>query len=298
MAIGAQLRHLVSGRVKVFVSDGAEYAAWQVGPRKPMVLLDTRTGRRRDIALPAGCRLDERTREGQAIEAAADGRFLLTCNIGADLLDVVTGKVTPLPRSHAWQNVGDYYVTSAKAAYDIATGAVTKVGKQADPNAPDDSLDAVCRGLRARVERYGHNTLEGLAGVAYTNTLFAHADGDQGAVRIEYCRRKPTTLQPIKNEPSAAALDLRGGLLTWDTAAEEEERRAQPYSGTLYSYDPGSGKREHWRLPLAPGVFTEEKGAFGYSTHTSNMVFWLAEAGSEEGRGAGVNEWRIYAARR
>jgi hypothetical protein len=95
-AVASPLRQL-AGSTTSFATDGVRYAAWQVDPAAPIVVLDTLNGSRREFKTP-GCVLD--SGEGGYATAAA-GRFLLTCEeAGAQaLLDVRTGKTVLLPKT-------------------------------------------------------------------------------------------------------------------------------------------------------------------------------------------------------
>jgi hypothetical protein len=127
-AQASRLRQL-AGSTTSFATDGVRYAAWQVDPAAPIVVLDTLNGSRRELKTP-GCVLD--SGEGSYATAAA-GRFLLNCPDEASvqaLLDVRTGKTTLLPKdgeSSGWYRVGTRYVMGVNKIYDIATGATTSL---------------------------------------------------------------------------------------------------------------------------------------------------------------------------
>ncbi|HWX74345.1 MAG TPA: hypothetical protein VNZ05_03510, partial [Solirubrobacteraceae bacterium] len=108
-AAASKLRRLVPN-VVAFASDDTRYIAWESPGQKAVFVLDTRTGHR--LAFKVGCALSDKT-------AAASGRFLLECPKEQALLDVHTGKVTPLPTpppreigeyGPIWEGVGSRYV--------------------------------------------------------------------------------------------------------------------------------------------------------------------------------------------
>jgi hypothetical protein len=102
-------------------------------------------------------------------------------------------------------------------------------------------------------------------------------DHDPGRVRINFCKPRP---QVLDGTGMAANFALRGGLLTWDSGhkASEFYSSFDEFSrGSLTSYEFATGQRSTWTLPklsLRGGEYPS--GVFGYSTHTSNMVFWIA----------------------
>src|ERR1039458_6580224 len=55
-AMASPMRRL-AGSTTSFATDGVRYAAWQVNPAAPIVVLDTLADTRREITPPAGCRL-------------------------------------------------------------------------------------------------------------------------------------------------------------------------------------------------------------------------------------------------
>lgn len=120
-------------------------------------------------------------------------------------------------------------------------------------------------------------------------------------MRLHHCDGKTSGLASRKREAAARDIEINGGVLTWDTGLEREEATPHVYQGTLYSYDLASHTREFWRLPIAPAIYPEfpdERGTYGYSAHTLNIVFWLANAQMTEGRAPEVDRWQIYGAMR
>jgi hypothetical protein len=274
VASRAQASHLrqLARSTTSFASDGERYAAWQVTPASPIVVLDTLTGSRDTIA-PAGCELmRDQNEDGEPSATAADGRFLLSCSKEPmqRLLDVQTETSIPLPESNTWTGVGTRYL---------------------------EARGPVCPALRASLRaqlRYGVLPEQ----FAYQNGAFAHPTANGHNIRIERCNGRSTLLRgptepPMKpggvrpSEPRS--FDLGSGLLTWDTAhnANGAEMNEQSNArGTLSSYRLSTGRRQTWKLPPLPllgapnidgsGPEVESPGVYGYSAHTANTVFWIA----------------------
>jgi hypothetical protein len=296
-----------------FSSDGSRYVAWQVSKGSPVVVFDTRTRHRGQLALD-GCELLDQGGEPEAGWRAADGRFLVSCAHLSGLLNVRTGTVTALPERPGgapyWVVVGSRYVEgpddnnnrcrrtarevrqerSCIALYDISTGAVSdrppsQIADLDRPGAPP-----VCGRLRGKV-------IEDRA--AHSDGVFA--EGTE-PLRIYRCTGRTTFL----GAPGEIRdVELRAGLLTWDTGQHAPEYGGPFPSGhgVLESYRLSTGRRRSFTLPRLPLPTGEQEypvvvGVFGYSTHTANTVFWIAthtllfgQAGSVVGTSA------VYAAK-
>jgi hypothetical protein len=297
-ADASPLRQL-AGSTTSFATDGVRYAAWQVDPAAPIVVLDTLNGSRRELETP-GCALD--SGEGGYATAAA-GRFLLTCEeAGAQaLLDVQTGKSVLLPKksngSSGWYRVGTRYVMGVNKIYDIATGATASLKKPADLDAPGASLNAFCPAVRRLVL---HNPWQGFGErYATVGDLFVQVSAEQGNVQIDRCHGRPTILTGHGGttfglgEPED--FNIRGGLLSWDTGSTAADYMPPegPFRGSLYAYRLGSHRRHKWLLPR---LRVTGSGTFGYSTHTANMVFWIATRTLTDGEVLSVETSSVYAA--
>jgi hypothetical protein len=146
----AQASHLrqLARSATSFASDGGRYAAWQVTPASPIVVLDTLNDHEREMKMP-GCVLAdaERTEAADVTEVTdGGGQFLLSClkepgdgcfvadidsllrcgekplaeeptenEVAAReqvqrLLDVQTETSIPLPESNTWTRVGTRYL--------------------------------------------------------------------------------------------------------------------------------------------------------------------------------------------
>ncbi len=306
----------LAGGVEAFASDGSRYVAWQLLDSSEIVVLDTRTGRRGDVEVSPGCKLDDMGGKGGA-PPADDGRFLIGCqNQDEAWLDAKTGVITPLPLGYGWYAAGPLYfegevmsslyseggvgapcVQNAVerrsdefciALYEIATEALTvrpqsEVGDLSRPGAP-----VVCAALKRTLVR------ERTEGYEY---LFSFSEGllarrkrvNSRVVQIEGCRGRKTLLHS-SGEPED--FDIRGGVLTWDTGHAPGPTAPEdgPFDGSLFSYTLAARRLCHWKLPKRPLKGAEPLyGAFGYSTHTSNTVFWVA-AERVTGRLAGTVE--------
>jgi hypothetical protein len=301
-AQASRFRRLTGG-VKAFASDGVRYVAWQRPESSTIVVLDTLSGRRRDVAAPAGCKLEDQGQANGEGPPATDGRFLLTCANGEALLDAPTGTVRMLPSDPAWMTVGSHYVEGVggtcvqtrlevredkpcRALYDIATGAVSyrprsQVGDLDKPGAP-----LVCQALKGALVRASSHS--------YSAGLLARpvVEGSE-SVQIDGCRGRRTVLavkkprKGVLQSGGAENLDIRGGLLTWDTGhgVEGFALATESPTGALYGYQLRTHRRYIWQLPVrgpSPGGFP---GTFGYSTHTANTLFWIAieNIGGKEG---------------
>jgi hypothetical protein len=295
------LRQL-AGSTTSFATDGVRYAAWQVDPAAPIVVLDALNGSRREFKMP-GCALD--SGEGGYATAAA-GRFLLNCPDEASvqaLLDVRTGKTVLLPNdgeSSGWYRVGTRYVMGVNKIYDIATGATASLKRPADLDAPGASLNAFCPAIRRLVL---HNPWQGFGErYAAEGDLFVQVSAEHGNVQIDRCHGRPTILTGHGGttfglgEPED--FNIRGGLLSWDTGSTVADYMPPkgPFRGSLYAYQLGSHRRHMWLLPRLNSEAGGPKGTFGYSTHTANMVFWIATRTLADGEVLSVETSSVYAA--
>jgi hypothetical protein len=304
-AAASSLHRLASGTV-AFSSDGTRYAAWQVRGDERIVVLDTLTGQRRQITPPAGCKLHDEAEDGEPIISAAAGRFLLTCGEGGAqaLLDVQTGRSVLLPKksngSSDWYRVGTRYVMGVNVLYDIATGVSRPLKRVADLDAAGASTNAICPAVR-RLVVHSHGQTDRSAW-AFQGELFAQGTGEYGDVQIDRCHGSPTILQARGGKEGDGAprnFDLRAGLLSWDTGDNENAgyvspSESRPYRGSLYAYGLVTHKLETWLLPRLS--VEGEIGTFGYSTHTANMVFWIATRTLGGGELLHVETSSIYAA--
>lgn len=288
--------HRLASSVTSFASDGARYAAWQVHEGGPLSVLDTLTGRRGAETLPAGCKLQGEDGENYSDWAAAGGRFLLECSSGRDeLFSVTGGESLTLPGGFSWLRVGTHYVQgmhetggAPRFVYDLATGKLSTI--RGTENAVDlnratmPARIAICSALRSRVRAdEGFEFLGDLFG--YEHGVFAGDYGKHGEVQITHCNGHSVILEGefvrgghLATVAKPHDFDLRGGLVSWDTGEESDvgeptEARERSFGATL-----ATGARHHWSLPrvTVQGDEGPVTGAFGYSTHTSNTVFWIA----------------------
>jgi hypothetical protein len=285
-ADASSLHRLASGTV-AFSSDGARYVAWQVQGDGQIVVLDTLTGQRRQITPPPGCKLHDEAEDGEPVISAAAGRFLLTCGGGGAqaLLDVQTGKSVLLPKKSNgisdWYRVGTRYVMGVNVLYDIATGLSRPLKRVADLDAPGASTNAICPAVRGLVV-HSPRQRPSRDSYGFQGELFAQGTGEHGDVQIDRCHGSPTILQArggTEGDGAPRNFDLRAGLLSWDTGDNEaagyvSPPEPRPYRGSLYAYGLATHQRHKWLLPRLN--IEGETGTFGYSTHTANMVFWIA----------------------
>jgi hypothetical protein len=308
---GASTLHRLAPSVVAFASDGSRYAAWQA-PGAPIVVLDTRAGIQREIVPPAGCQLHDEAEDGEPIESAAAGRFLLRCQEGEAqaLLDVHGGKSVALPKKRRgpsdWYRVGTRYVMGVDVLYNIATGAKTRLHRVAELDRPGASTAGMCPAVRRLVT---HNPLQGWhKGYAFHGNLFAWRFGVHGNVQLDRCHGR-TILHARGGEDVCHGeplhFNLRGGLFTWDTGCEGEladelltESHPRRFRGSLYAYDLATHRRASWLLPrITIQGYEPITGTFGYSTHTAGMVFWIAARYVGGDKVPEVERSAVYAAR-
>jgi hypothetical protein len=207
------------------------------------------------------------------------------------LLEVATGRLRPIPATikGQWGVVGSRFVEGfdarhvcrqtreeraweepCLALYDLATGAVSdrpqwQVGDLDKPGAP-----LICPVLRRSVARSGERN------GSYSHGVFAVATEPVELIR---CNGRPAFLKTFA-EPRD--VQLSGGLLTWDDAQPPPETFKAPREArhvVLSVYRPRTRQRRDFPLPRRPLTeVTPEAihGIFGYSTHTSYAVFWVA----------------------
>jgi hypothetical protein len=316
----------VAPSTSAFSSDGTRYVAWQVSSGSPIVVLDTRTGHRSQVAAP-GCKLfNQGGSEGGSPEEglrAADARFLVFCASQAEgLLDVRTGLVTTLPAGEdgpVWQVVGSRYIEGwddkrrcrqtareirdeegCVALYDIATGVVRVRPHSGLADLDRPGAPPVCPRLRAKIneEVPGYNSITDERG-GYSNGVYAEGTAP---VRISRCRGRPTLVSAL-GPPHDMQLSAR--LLTWDTAhplSDFEDELSNPgfRHGVLESYGLSNGRRRTLTLPALPLVIGGGvvHVVSGYATHTANTVFWIATRKVLSGKlGYQAGGSAVYAAR-
>jgi hypothetical protein len=311
----ASLRE-IAPNVRAFASDGSRYAAWQETESSPIVVLDVASGQTRNITT-SGCELESR---GEHISPAAfsasrggGGRFFLACDgYVQDVLNVQTGQVQPLPAEstrYQWSTVGALYAEDSNyldgcthtgdciALYDLATGTLSErhTLPLLDLNRPGAPSLTICPALRHRVLTAEY---EAPPNFAYENGVYGHLV-KHTHVEIDRCKRPPIVLA-TKGEPRD--FNLSDGLLSWDTGyptggfLEEDESRSP---SVLTVYQPATGKRRHWRLPerFVPNA-EPERSTLGYSTHTANTVFWIADRSVRPERiGFEVETYALYSAK-
>ena len=166
--------------------------------------------------------------------------------------------------------------------YDIATGASTRLNRPADLDARGASLKALCPAVRHLVSRYQPKGL--FKSFAYQGELFAQGYGKRGDVQLDRCHGRPTILRARGTDDGFGGgepedFDLRGELLSWDTGSEAAGYiPPEPkFRGGLYTYGLTTHRRHKWLLPrLTVTGIEPNRGTYGYSTHTANMVFWIA----------------------
>jgi hypothetical protein len=310
----ASWRRLVTGTVRV-ASDGTRYLAWQTSNTTTLTVFDSRKRRTSTYSLPESCPLadEERGTEDERGLHAAGGRFIVFCGRGTALFEVATGALRPLPKTikGQWGVVGSRYVEGfdarhlcrqtreekarerpCLALYDLATGAVSDRPQSQVGDLDETGAPLICPVLRGSVARSG-----GRNG-SYGHGVFA---GATEPVELIRCDGHHTFLKTF-GEPRD--VQLSGGLLTWDDAQPPPETFKAPREArqvVLSVYRPRTRHRRDFPLPRRPLTeVTPEAihGIFGYSTHTSYDVFWVATETLEPSESASTPGLSaIYAAR-
>jgi hypothetical protein len=217
---------------------------------------------------------------------------LLSCQDGSAVLDAHTDGLTMLPESAGGETVGALYVEGngtqcsqtpleiralepCIALYELSTGVVrqrpqSQVGDINRPGAP-----LVCRALRATLVRERAEMPSEV--FSYSGGLLARPIGERGSVQIDGCRGRRTILY---GRGFPGNLDIRSGLLTWDTGRNVEfYKEGESSNGTVFGYELATRRRHSWKLPrvrVHGGPEPPAVGAFGYSTHTADTIFWIA----------------------
>lgn len=262
-----------------------------------------------------GCELQSQYQadqsSGQALPNPSSGRFLLQCGVYEQaVLDVRTGQTQLLPDdlSHYWWRVaGTDYAESPNtgcggydkcfALYDLATGAISvrRAPAIVDLDRPGAPTAPLCPALRRRILAAKRAAAPSFA---YERGLFVHAAKRAGYIEIDRCKRPPIVLSG-RGEPRN--FDLSAGLLTWDTGYPTsgiDEEGESPYPSVLNAYQLATRRRRSWRLPARVLPGETRPVVFGYSTHTSQTVFWIADRSVNYGKtGLIVETSSIYSAR-
>lgn len=295
-----------------FASDGTRYAAWQVTESSPIVVLDSRTGKRKSYA---GCSLVNEEEEQGPVAGA--GRFVVRCGAAPErLLDVRTGIETPMPTPNVgeWGVAGTRYVEAlgrevyspelhdcglsasevrGEAAciplYDIATGAVSYRRPSQPPDIDRPGAPPICRALGVKLLRAEARL--SARRFAYHDGMFAEAVPNGEApikrIRLTGCRGH-TKL--IATAPEPANLIIADGLLSWDTGHQAlvDHEGEDIRSGRLWTYRLTTGRRRSLPLPLlrTQSVPGKIRGVLGYSSHAGTTLFWIAATRIvQEGKG-------------
>src|ERR1700737_1598265 len=348
VALGSQFHRLATSAI-AFASDGTRYVAWEVAGQERLFVLDTRTGRRFTIK---GCGIEDRApaTAGRFL-GGCKGEAQALIDVRRR---TVTSLPEPPPHLYGeygpiWTGVGLHYVIGraglharchrprrhegCTALYDIATRVMTEVPETRVPDPDRPGAPPICHGLRAKVFGLSkRDNFEGLGPLAPLESRFSYSDGfvaepeEMGEapirhLRIDRCHGRATILPaPYERrnlEPPPWDVELRAGILTWDTGHVSEawvqELEQEPNAvadlrhGTLSAYDLHTAKLRSWELPrLTLAVTTggpepyRVLGTFGYSAHTDYDLFWVAARSidcSGKGGCSGPEGLSIYMAR-
>jgi hypothetical protein len=322
-ALASPFRRVAPSAV-AFASDGARYAAWQVTKGAPIVMLDTRSGKRKSYP---GCSI-ESEEERSAGQVAAAGRFLVRCGESTSLLAAATGAKTQLPQPPygEWRAIGTRYVEGIaihqacthsaseeqKAArggseltcialYDIATGALSYRPESDVPELDRVGAPVVCSAFRAKLLVDGRFDPDP-GGFAFGEEMLAetvhHGEAPVKRIRVKHCDGRSRV---ISTEPRG--LFLVGGLLTWDTGHAGDDVNAQAeggdtHHGRLWTYHTATHARRSLPLPQTTIIGSRRvHGVFGYSSHAGKTLFWIAAKKVNAGKGVTVETSAVYAAK-
>jgi hypothetical protein len=304
--------------VKAFATDRYRYAAWQ-RPGAPITVLDTATGRR--SAMAKGCELQGGQGEG------ADGRFLVGCGTGLDLLAADDGRLTPLLHFEYGSGpvLARSYVFASSAAtgsrcgarpthdgcmalYEIATGVSSVVPQSRAVDLDEPGARPVCPALRH--ELYQDVREEAFWEWSYERGRLAALEriGERpvSLIRIERCHGRPTVLH---TRPLPQDLELGGGVLTWASITYPPEPESllggeEGEAGEFEAFFPAEHRR--WTAPIPRtrvalelcGTQPSTEAIFGEPSHTASTAFWAAGTGvrcGPKGTPSGALAYDIYA---
>jgi hypothetical protein len=277
-------------RTGVFTTDGQRYALYGKAFAPRVTVLDTRTGRRRSLALPDGCfvlvNLNLRW-------PAALGHVLVTCNDGTQRdADLRTGAIQALPRTAGWTNLGAAWAAGAasegcapahacRAYVDLASGEMRHRPRSFAGDLDKPSLPEVpaCAGLRnaARAPLDGPSSGQRLYEHRRALILHGPAGPDRSGLLLTGCHRQPLVL----DRHAANWARLSGGVASWNTANDAllYGDLDHVHGGTLAAYSLTSRRVMRWRVPRAlfnpGGEFPRIRGTIGESLHTANRVYWV-----------------------
>jgi hypothetical protein len=303
-----------------FATDGGHYAAWQErrGAGR-LVVIDTRSGARRQVMAPPTCELYDHVGEAPMSLPAAGGRFLLACNEGRAVFDARGDGFVTLPPigpfTPGWLRVGLRYAegqtrsgcqrsaAEAKrgayclALYDLATGSVSYRSESQPVDLDRPGAPAICPALRRRLISERAVNSENL--FSYSDGRLAHRGRRVGDVQIDSCSGRHIV---VSRRGEAQNIRLSAGVLSWDNGQEGGGPRLESHFGhaSLVTYRLSTRRRRSWRLPRLPlfksGLAHPPVGAFGFSSHNADRVFWIAAQTLAPGREPGVETSSIYSA--
>jgi hypothetical protein len=290
-----------------------------------LVVLDTLTDRQKRMALPSGCNLEGLQEDG-SYGVAAGGRFLLLCATTVParsaVFSVRTGRSFLLPGDEiVWSGLGTRYSQGffeggGQVIDDLATGKLHRVSEEEavlDLDRPGArGVRETCPRLLRRVRKeQGVGRLDsGFFG--YGNGAFVSDYGQHGEVQIDRCDGRSTVLKgqfvtgsSLEITHTPHDFDVRAALASWDTGSVSptpelpEEPRERSFRPTVTVYTLASGARRHWTLPRLRLEEAAEsaRGAFGYSTHTAHMVFWIGTRTDSCDEGCSPATAAVYGAR-
>jgi hypothetical protein len=254
-AAAEPLRVLVSS-TDYFATDRERYAIWGDPETGALVILDTRTGQRRTVDLPAGCGV---LRAYDAPEVMRHGRARLDC-------------------------------PTSELDLDLRTGVVAPASRRSGPRVPQAA--GACR-LASIAGRADPFELPSLWSAPY---LLVPHYGTRSSLELRRCGHAPRAVGRGRiNTPriGGGLVSWQSGLNGWTDFDGVDN--ARPRAGDrLWTYAVRSGRRESWRLPHLPFDFDTPLDHVGVSWHTSDAVFWVAVLDVYCYKLCDPDRWRVY----
>jgi hypothetical protein len=129
--------------------------------------------------------------------------------------------------------------------------------------------------------------------LAYRDDFLARSDFVRGDVQLYRCAGPPIVLHAAGRSGECGGepwdIDLRGGVLSWDTGCAETDAggTVESFPGRIYTYSLVHGTRESWAIPRLHTFTVLDGGprnapqrgprcSCGASSDTADTVFWIA----------------------
>jgi hypothetical protein len=289
------LAKVTETEVSALVADGERFAMWTAAGRRAgqprAVILDVKTGERRRISLPRGCR------QGGENLSASDGLALLYCR-GAKqyVVELTTGAVREIgAATPGYRNfmVGRHWIrgevnqcASVSDCVYLENRATGEVVRKPLSPAVNWNLDArllapllVC-GSRAPTALALHQWLDG--------DLYVMLKGGLRGVptRIRRCGGKLVLLAT-----RAEDINVSGGVVVWSTFCDERDPAFARCSPRVRAQRMRTGRRVSWSVPGASAR------AIVSVNQIAGHVFGLRATARDSSSFADPSRFALYGAR-